>query len=112
MNVTWTWTGLPATLDEIQAQVYPGWHPILARLVDDLLSLGWDGQVTQVKEKFGGLQFYIKQKSDVLRDRIHVAQEEAYRTCEICGRPGLPRSGGWIKTLCDEHASERPVWTC
>jgi hypothetical protein len=28
-----------------------------------------------------------------------------YRTCEVCGQPGKRREGGWIKTLCDEHAS-------
>jgi hypothetical protein len=25
--------------------------------------------------------------------------------CEVCGKLGQLREGGWIKTLCDQHAS-------
>jgi hypothetical protein len=99
----------PVTVVQIKLTVGPGWHPIIDRLAADLLKLGWDGKVLQVKEKFGGLRFYIEQDMDVLHDRIDAAKAEAYRTCEICGTPGIARSGGWIKTLCDEHANGRPL---
>jgi hypothetical protein len=96
----------PDTSEDIKAEIGPGWHPIIERLVNDLLKLGWNGKVLQVKEKFGGLRFYIEQTDDVLHERIDIAKEEAYRTCGTCGKPGVP-SGGWIKTLCDEHATGR-----
>jgi hypothetical protein len=27
-------------------------------------------------------------------------------TCEVCGNVGRQRGGGWIRTLCDEHAEK------
>lgn len=30
-----------------------GWHPILRELFDQLFAIGWDGDVHQIKEKFG-----------------------------------------------------------
>ena len=36
----------------------PGWYPIIDRLVADLLKLGWNGEVLEVKEKFSTLRFY------------------------------------------------------
>jgi len=96
-------------IENIKGSVGPGWHPIIERLINDLIKLGWDEKVIQVKEKFGGLRFYIEQVSDVLYDRIEAARKETYQTCETCGEAGLPRGGGWIKTLCDEHAKGRPL---
>lgn len=96
-----------ATLDDLQKEVGPGWSDLLRRLVDDLFAKGWDGRVLQVKEKFGGLRFYINKCADGLDDRISQAEDESYRTCEECGLPGVARSGGWIKTLCDLHAAGR-----
>jgi hypothetical protein len=58
-----------------------------------------------VKEKFGGLRIYVNDADDNIRLRIETAQLESFRTCEICGQPGTRREGGWIKTLCDEHAT-------
>ena len=98
----------PEGIEDIKTGIGPGWHPIIERLMNDLLKLGWDGRVLQVKEKFGGLRFYIEQTADALHDRINMAAEESFRTCEACGKPGSPRGKGWIKTLCNEHASGRP----
>ncbi len=85
--------------------VGPGWHDLLVRLVTDLLALGWNGEVSQVKEKFGGLRFYINAGTSELWDRIDVAESESLRTCEECGKPGSMRNKrGWLSTRCDEHA--------
>jgi hypothetical protein len=65
--------GRPATLKDLQAEVGPGWSDIIARLVRDLRKLGWNGEVVQMKEKFGGLRFYINDTSDALHDRIEEA---------------------------------------
>jgi hypothetical protein len=64
-------------------------------------------EVLQVKEEFGTLRFYVSHHSDTIDGRIAGAQEESSRTCEICGQPGQTRSGGWIQTLCNEHAGGR-----
>ncbi len=88
--------------------VGPGWGDLLTRLIDDLFELGWDGQVLQAKEKFGGLRFYVGSGcSRAIYERIHAAENESFETCEQCGAPGELRQGGWLKTLCDEHSKQR-----
>jgi hypothetical protein len=64
-------------------------------------------EVLEVKQKLGSLRFCPGHRPDAIRDCIEAAQEEPLRTCEMCGQPGQPRSGGWIQTLCDEHAEGR-----
>jgi hypothetical protein len=61
-------------------------------------------EVLQVKEKFGGLRFYVNYKNDAISTLIETAAVESFYTCEVCGQPGKRRVGGWIQTLCDEHA--------
>jgi len=78
-----------------------GWLPILKELIQDLIELGWDKQLCDIKEKFGGLCFYINGGSDDIINRIIKAQNDSYEICEYCGNPGEPRKIGWIKTLCD-----------
>ena len=58
---------------------------------------------TQVKEKFGGLRFYISGGDDHVYGMIHLAEEMSYITCEKCAQPGaLCSKVGWLKTLCPE----------
>ena len=45
--------------------------------------------------------------SEEVRKIIGRAEELSRVTCEYCGAPGLPRGGGWIKTLCDNCNKER-----
>ena len=87
-----------------------GWLGILQRLIVDLIELGWDKQICQVKEKFGGLRFYTNATSDEMHDRIRLAEDASYITCEKCGELGELRGGGWMATLCDEHAEGREVY--
>jgi hypothetical protein len=58
----------------------------------------------QVKEKFGTLRFYYSGGDDVIDGMVRMAESMSAVTCEQCGCPGKQRSGGWIRTLCDEHA--------
>jgi hypothetical protein len=80
-----------------------GWIGIIDRLASDLINLGWDRDLHQVKEKFGGLRFYTGASSPEMNARIHQAEEESYKTCENCGDPGNPNSSsrGWVRTLCN-----------
>ena len=81
-----------------------GWEKLLDKLYDDLVALGWDTELHQVKEKFGGLRFYIGYGSEEVYKRIRQAEKESEETCIRCGSPGKLRTEGrgWILTLCDE----------
>jgi len=63
--------------------------------------------VHQIKEKFGGLRFYFEGGDNEIHGMVRMAEAWAACTCEDCGKPGIRRSGGWIRTLCDEHENER-----
>jgi len=62
---------------------------------------------TQVKEKYGTLRFYYTGGDEYLDGVVSMAETISAKTCEVCGAPGELREGGWLKTLCDEHAKER-----
>lgn len=81
-----------------------GWYPLVKELIEDLINLGWDREICQVKEKFGGLRFYINEGSDEIHERIGKAEKDSYTICEITGKPGELRNDiGWYTTLCDEE---------
>lgn len=85
-----------------------GWYPLLKDLIVDLIELGWDKQICQVKEKFGGLRFYINEGSEEIHKRIREAEDLSYQTCEVTGKPGLLRQNlGWWVTLCEEEYIKR-----
>lgn len=85
------------------SQVPKGWHGIVDRLEADLLALGWDGKVDQVKEKFGGLRFYISNGTSAMYERIEQAEIASQGTCQVCGAAGRTVDNGWLATLCEEH---------
>ena len=59
--------------------------------------------IAQIKEKIGGLRFYVRGAlADVLRAQIVQAEHEiSFRICERCGAAGKLRDGGWRRTFCD-----------
>ncbi len=59
---------------------------------------------SQVKEKFGGLRFYVNGATDKHWNYINFAESMSYHTCEECGAPGKRYTDGWHQTLCDIHA--------
>lgn len=77
-----------------------GWFKLIDELSAKLEPLGIVAE--QVKEKWGGLRFYIGLGSDEAFDLIEKAEKESYKICELCGNEGNPKGKGWIKTLCDE----------
>jgi hypothetical protein len=91
-----------------------GWLDIVDRLDRAITELVPDYQITQVKEKFGGLRYYIgsvpADRFDEVHRLISEAEAESLQTCEKCGsREGVTTSSGgyWIRTLCPEHRAER-----
>ncbi len=81
-----------------------GWYPLVRDLIQEIIQLGWDKQICQVKEKFGGLRFYINTASDEVFTKIWEAENRSLTICEITGRPGKLRTDiGWWRTLCEEE---------
>ena len=64
-------------------------------------------EVVQVKEKFGGLRFYAHGGNDKIDKLITAAEFKSEETCESCGEPGIVRSSGWVRVLCDTCEKER-----
>lgn len=65
--------------------------------------------VVQIKEKFGGLRFYVDGATKEQFDYIQFAENFSYRICEDCGTTHdvMTYRCGWMKTLCEQHAAER-----
>lgn len=61
-------------------------------------------RATQVKEKFGGLRFYVTRANTEEESYLYFAELMSTHTCEVCGSPGKSQGKGWIRTLCDGHA--------
>ncbi len=89
-------------LDSI-LEIGEGWKPLVYKLYDNLILEGWDRELHQVKEKFGGLRFYIGNTSDKIKELIQQAEEESFTICEYCGEPGELNGKRWLKTTCDKH---------
>jgi len=88
--------------------VCDGWMPMILDLIKELVADGWNRQICDIKEKFGGLRFYTNGcTSDNHYDIISKYEKLSYTICEECGEPGEPRHTGWIKTLCEKHHDER-----
>jgi hypothetical protein len=60
-------------------------------------------EVKQVKQKLGGLRFYVSHRTDAILQRIQIGESESLRICEVCDKPGKLRDD-CIRTVCDEHA--------
>lgn len=91
-----------------------GWEPIIRELSEKLEPIAaatadsrYPIKATQVKEKYGGLRFYLTYYSEEAEKYIREAEQKARETCERCGEPGYPNDKGWIRTLCEEHHKER-----
>jgi hypothetical protein len=64
----------------------------------------------QVKEKFGGLRFYVSRGDDIIDAFISFAETMSMKICETCGQPGQQKNvSGWIHTACDP-CFEKRAW--
>jgi hypothetical protein len=80
--------------------VGPGWVPLVESLIQDLIAMGWDKRLAQVKEKFGLLRFYISAGTEEMRNRIGKAEGDSALICEDCGAAGTLQGENWVRTLC------------
>ena len=88
-----------------------GWFDLIYKLSMDIkkhcdLKGSTIPTVFQVKEKFGGLRYYVSSSDDTIRDLIDKAEAESYKTCDICSLLGKPSGQGWIRTRCERHVEK------
>ena len=89
-----------------------GWFDLINELCGKLVALHPNIRADQVKEKYGTLRFYISSEGKVptaTMDKAYDLEDEyetkSSRICEECGKEGILRGGGWVRTLCDSHAA-------
>lgn len=110
--------------------VEDGWYDLLDHCMEkmqyccDFFSSDGDGgevQVVadQIKEKFGGLRFYVSVyganeiENRIIDDIISSAERKAANTCEVTGENGtLCHRGSWYKTLCRAEARKLGYVAC
>jgi hypothetical protein len=93
-------------------EIDAGWYQIIHDMLEELLQTDWDRDIHQIKEKFGGLEFYIGSASTKVFEIIRKYNKLSYETCEVCGEPAELRDdcgwhgSRWFKTMCDKHYNE------
>lgn len=91
-----------------------GWYSIIDELCSKIVSYCRDANLpihfVQIKEKFGDLRIYYDMCDEYIDSLIHDAVVKSRVSCEKCGKPGVLRKGGWVQTLCDEHADGREAY--
>jgi hypothetical protein len=89
-----------------------GWYNLIDKLCEEL-DVYPDIEAAQVKEKFGGLRFYIGPVSKDHFDKVYeiIAKYEtlSMKTCEICGEKGSRKGDGWVRTMCDPCQTQRDL---
>lgn len=99
-----------------QFSVPPGWLRLVGELDRKLAEVAGRPDYctfTQLKEKFGGLRFYVDLTPGLPADTVKLLHEKiseyealSVHVCESCGRPGILDDyvEGWWRTLCEECA--------
>ena len=99
-------TDIGPLTDAYVFSVSPGWYGLIKNLIEELIAVGWDKQITQVKEKFGSLRFYTGGLTDEQREIVRRYENLSTETCEKCGAKGKIESNhGWLSCVCEEHKS-------
>ena len=104
-------------LDKYGFEIDDGWYEIVYNLTEciyDYYKLHAPNMfpvVVQVKQKFGGLRYYVdtneKDYNECLKDMIWFVEQLSFKTCEKCGSKGKLRDDRFgFKTLCDKCDGE------
>lgn len=92
-----------------------GWDSIVidcfekVKTINETIASEYPVQVVQIKEKFGGLRFYLNLYPEEIIKFIEERERESFRVCEDCGSndPLVRRRGkSWIRTLCVKCGNE------
>ena len=92
-----------------------GWFDLLKELIEQLKAILEDRKtrvdededfpmtVSQVKEKYGMLRFYMSCSTDPVEEAIEAAERKSGKTCESCGELGSMRERNrWYMVRCDQ----------
>lgn len=85
-----------------------GWVNLVLELDEKLSKIHPDYALMQVKEKFGGLRYYVSGvNSEEAISLIDEYEAQSFKVCQECSKPGERKSkNGWLRTLCPKHAKE------
>lgn len=93
----------------VLSQLPDGWRIAFGdKLVEDLFYAlnGEQLDILQIKEKFGGLRFYVGSASEAVYKVIDKYEAISVTTCIKCGDNATKLSLGWISPFCDKCADE------
>jgi len=95
--------------EKISRECGKGWYPVIDQLIMDINKINPDVTILQIKEKFGGLRFYVGAASKEIHELIDKAEKKCWHTCEDCGITKDVTTGGssWLRTLCKDCHKER-----
>lgn len=97
----------------------PGWKQLILDCDRELAALDPEYTIDQIKEKFGGLRYYVTPSEGCEHNLWEIAERyerRSYSTCEACGAtlsvltansPGTT----WVKSLCSS-CREQGVTRC
>lgn len=86
-----------------------GWYWLIENLMSTIYQYCKNNDkkipdILQIKEKFGGLRFYIQGGNELIDGMIWYAEHLSYHICEKCGsttQVGQTQKG-WIYTICKD----------
>jgi hypothetical protein len=83
----------PTPFETYGRQCGEGWNSLIAPLCDEVLRMG--GTITQIKEKFGALNFHYRLPAKIkaaqrrkFQRKVMQAMAASLKICETCGGPG------------------------
>lgn len=87
--------------EDIYFDCQSGWYELLNELGKELQNSNEPLDLTQVKQKFGGLRvygIYTLTASDIIDKAIL----KSFETCERCGKPGKLIKASKLRVRCEE----------
>jgi hypothetical protein len=95
-----------------EGNVGEGWYALVNDLDEAVLALVPGRRILQIKEKFGGLRYYVElpDTDPAARERaralIGIAEDRSYKVCEDCSTTdgvtteAIGETYGWVRSLC------------
>lgn len=93
-------------LEDHYPNIPKGWRDLVEYTHGKLLQIDPRYKILQIKEKFGGLRYYISTESKRVNDMqsfIFEAEKKSRIICQNCGKDGNSRQvNGWHLTACND----------
>ena len=86
----------------------PGWNKLICDLIQNLIDIGWNKEIAQIKEKFGTLRFYPGGCTEEQLKLIVEAERKSSTICEYCGsKDAKLYTDGWYTTECKDCRNKK-----